>query len=172
MLCLTNITKMRQTITAILILTFTTSCKGQNSFVEKRLKTADKFVECLSNNTPDKILKYTYPDVDDKIADKESRNFHVNRAYKLIKTFGLPSKDKWIIKYDPQNNFERLLITIPIFKGYDSTSNLLQADIVMAFPPPQISDKIYKYEIQGKYDIKQTKPLIPPPAIDTSKRQE
>lgn len=42
----------------------------------------------------------------------------------------------------------------------------------MAFPPPQISDRIYKYVIQGKYDITQTKPLIPPPTIDTLKRQE
>jgi hypothetical protein len=137
--------------------------------VEARLKTADKFIECLANNTPDKILDYTYPDVDHKINDKESRDFYVNKASKFIKKFGLPPKDKWTIKYDPQNNFERLLITIPIFKGYDSTFNLLQADIVISFPPPQISDKIYHYEIEDKYDIKQTKPLLAPQPIDTSK---
>jgi hypothetical protein len=162
---------MRRTIAIILILTFFISCKGKNSFVETRLKTADKFVECLANNTPDKILDYTYPHVDHKINDKESRDFYVNKASKFIKKFGLPPKGKWTIKYDPQNNFERLLITIPIFKGYDSTFNLLQADIVIAFPPPQISDKIYNYEIEDKYDIKQTKPLLAPQPIGTTKKE-
>ncbi len=151
------------------ILPLLASCKGQDPFVESRLKIADKFLDCLKNNTPDKILDYTYPNVDYKIKDKESRDFYVNKAYKFIKKFGLPPKDKWMIKYDPQNNFQRLLITIPVFKGYDSTFNLLQADIVLAFPPPQISDKIYHYEIEDKYEIKTTEPLFAPEPIDTSK---
>src|SRR5436309_2431449 len=116
-------------------------CKGQDSFVESRLRTADKFIECLKNNKTDKIFDYTYPDVDHKINNKEFRDFYVGKAYKLIKKFGLPPKDKWIITYNPKNNFERLLITIPLFKGYDSTLDLLKADIVIYFPPPELSDK-------------------------------
>ena len=163
---------MRQIIVFILILIFITSCNEQNAFVDTRLKTADKFIECLANNTPDKILNYTYPDVDHKINNKESRDFHVNKASSFIKKFGLPPKAKWVIKYDPQNNFERLLITIPIFKGYDSAFNLLRADLVIAFPPPQISVRIYHYEIQDEYDINQTKPTLAPELIDTTKKQE
>jgi hypothetical protein len=153
----------------LLILTVLSSCKGQDRFVEDRLKTVDKFINCLKNNTPDKILDFTYPDVDDKISNKESRNFNVNKAYKFIETFGLPPKGKWVIKYDPKNNFERLLITIPVFKGHDTTSNLLQADIVIKFPPPQISDKIYSYEILGKYAVTLTIPVQASPSTDTSK---
>ena len=167
---LNDITNMRRRILIIFFLTFLTSCKGQHSFIEARLNTANKFIEGLVKNTPDKILDYTYPDVDHKINDKESRDFYVNKASKFIKKFGLPPKDRWIIKYDPENNFERLLITIPVFKGYDSTFNLLQANIVIAFPPPQISDKIFHYEIEDKYDIKQTKPLLAPQPIDTTKQ--
>jgi hypothetical protein len=115
---------MRRTIAIILILTTFTSCNGQDSFVETRFKTADKFLQCLANNTPDKILDYTYPDIDHKINKKESRNFYVNKASKFINKFGLPPKHKWTINHDPQNNFERLLIIIPIFKGYDSSFNL------------------------------------------------
>ena len=80
MLCQTTITDMRRTIAIILILTFFTCCKGQDSFVEARLKTADKFIECLANNTPGKILDYTYPNVDHKINDKESRDFYGNEV--------------------------------------------------------------------------------------------
>lgn len=171
MQCDTTITIMRQIIFSFLILTFISSCCGQNSFVESRQKTAEIFVECLSNNTPDKILELTYHDIDDKINDKESRDFYVNKAYKFIKKFGLPTKDKWIVKYDPQNNFERLQITIPIFKGYDSTFNLLQADILIVFPPPQISDKIYRYEIIDKYDFSKMKPTVAPPTMDTTRNE-
>src|SRR5262249_14733844 len=130
-----------------------------------------KFVDCLKHNNPDKILDYTYPEVDDKIDDKETRDFQVNKAYGLIKKFGLPAKDKWIIKYDPQNNFERLVITIPIFKGHDASLNLLQADIVIRFPPPQVSDKIYSYDIADKYVIRPTEPVPQIPSRDTTKKR-
>ncbi|MFI5406732.1 MAG: hypothetical protein ACHQ1D_09500 [Nitrososphaerales archaeon] len=145
----------------IFILILFCSCKGQDPFVEKRLKTVDKFLECLQNNTPDKILEYTYPGVDHNIDNKELRDFHINKAYRLITKFGLPPKDKWVIKYDPKNNFDRLLITIPLFKGNDTSLNLLQADIIIAFPPGQISDKIYRYEIADKYTL--GRPIEAPP---------
>jgi hypothetical protein len=138
------------------------SCRGQNAFVEDRLKTADKFIECLKNNTPDKILDYSYKGVEDKIDNKESRDFYVSKASKFINKFGLPPKDKWLIKYNAEDAFDRLRITIPIFEGYDTEFNLLKADIVIAFPPPQISDKIYRYEIVDRYkpELIQAPPLI------------
>jgi hypothetical protein len=161
---------MRKITFIFFTLTFIASCSGPNSFVESRQKTAEKFVDCLLNNTPDKILELTYHDLDHKINDKELRYFYVNKAHKFIKKFGLPTKDKWIVNYDPQNNFERLQITIPIFKGYDSTFNLLQADIVIVFPPPQISNKIYKYEIADKYDFSKMKPTVASQTKDTTRK--
>jgi len=152
-----------------LILILLTSCTGQGSFVSARLETAEQFVDCLKKNTPDKILDYSYPNVDHKIRDKESRDFYVNKAYQFIKKFGLPPREKWLVKYDPHNNFERLVITIPIFKGFDSTFNLLRADIVLVFPPPQISDKIYHYDIDDAYKISR---IDPPAAIDTLTRSK
>jgi|SRR4030095_12977573 len=162
---------MQKIFTAVFILAVLFSCNSQESFVESRLRTADKFIECLKNNAPDRILDYTYPDVDHKINNKESRDFYVNKAYEFIKKFGLPPKNKWIIKFDPQNNFERLLITIPLFKGYDPEFNLLKANLVIAFPPPQISDKIYHYDIQDMYSMSPTKPPPDPRSIDTSGKE-
>jgi len=158
---------MRQIFANLLILTILFSCKEHNSFVEERLNIVDSFVACLTTNTPDKILAFTYPDADHKINDKEFRDFYVNKASKFIKKFGLPPKKEWVFKYDPQNNFDRLLVRIPVFKGYDSALNLLKADIIIAFPPPQISDKIYRYEIEDEY-IGSTI-LAAPQIIDTAK---
>ena len=137
------------------------------------MKTAEGFVVCLKNNTPDKILEYTYPDVDQKIYDKEFRETTVNNAFKLINKYGLPPKRKWKIHYDPKNNYERLEIKITLFKGYDSTNYIRQSEIVILFPPPQISDKIYSYDIQNIYDtakLMEAMPIIPAPSIDTTKR--
>jgi len=159
---------MRHPISILLILVILTSCKRQNKLVEERLKTVDKFVQCLANNTPDKILDYTYPYIDDKISNKEFRDFYVNKAFEFIKKFGLPSKDKWIINYNLQNNSD-IVITIPLFKGYDTTYNLLKADIVLTFPPPQMGDKIYKYEIADKY---KPEPLDNAPLSDTIKSKK
>jgi len=143
---------LRNTIVFLFGLLLFVSCNENESFVEARIKTAEKFVECLKNNTPDKILNYTYRDTDDKIDNKESREGAVKRAYNYISKFGLPSKDKWVIKYDPHNNFDRLLVRIPIFKGHDTTLKIRRVDIVIAFPPPQISRKIYRYEIEEDFD--------------------
>ncbi len=149
-------------MTTLLVLTLILSCKSPNNFVETRLKTAEKFISCLKNNEPEKILDFTYHEADFNINNKEFRDFNVNKAFKFIAKFGIPSKDKWIIKYDPSNNFDRLLITIPLFKGYDSTFNLIQADIVLAFPPPEISDQIYRYEIADNYDASRMSPTLAP----------
>ena len=141
---------MRHTI--ILLILFLASCKDKEPFVQSRLKTADKFLECLKQNRPNYILDYTYHDVDYKISEKQAREFYVDKASQFIKKFGLPPKEKWIVNYDPKNNFERLIITIPLFKGYDTAFRLLKASLVLTFPPPQISSKIYRYDIDAEYE--------------------
>ena len=152
-----------QKISAILFLLIVLrSCEPPNLFVESRLKTAEKFVECLVKNQSDKILDFSDAHVDYNISDKESRDFYVKKASTFINHFGLPPTSKWIVKHDLQNNFERLVITIPIFKGYDSTFNLLQADIVLVFPPPQIGDKIYKFDVADQYDFSKMGPILAP----------
>ena len=65
------------------------SCMGQDAFIGNRVNTSDKFIECLMHITPNKILSYRYPNVDDKICNKNSRDFYVSTALKFIKKFGL-----------------------------------------------------------------------------------
>lgn len=153
---------MRQYLIAIFILTTLLSCESQDKFIENRLETANKFVECLAKNNSDKILEYSYTASDYNLKDKESRDIYVNKAFHYISKFGLPSKEKQVIKYDPKNNFHRLTVRIPIFKGYDSVLNLIQIDIVLAFPPPRVSDKIYSFEINEVHDHNRLKPTLSP----------
>jgi hypothetical protein len=137
----------------ILLLVILLSCNTQNSFVTERIKTAEKFLNCLENNQSDSILKYSIIGANVFIDDKELRDFHVNVAHQYIQKYSLPSKEKWKINYNPNNNFERLIITIPLFKGRDSTSSSSQINIRLFFPPQQIGDKIYKYEVDNQPEI-------------------
>jgi hypothetical protein len=150
---------MKQAITITLILIVLISCDTHDSFIESRLKTAEKFIDCLKNNMPDKMMEYCYPDIINYSETKEMRAAKVKSASEIISKFGLPSKKTWIIKYDPQNNFERLVITIPFFEGLDTALNLAKAKIIVAFPPYQISDKVYKYEIETPFIPKSNQPV-------------
>ena len=51
---------MKRLVPAILALTLFISCKGQDAFIETRLKTAEKFIDCLKDNRPDKVINHTY----------------------------------------------------------------------------------------------------------------
>src|ERR1043166_3330980 len=104
----------------LLLLLIYVSCIEQTPFVRSRMITADKFIDCLKNNTPAKAYELAYRSI---TVTRTERiwTFYVNRAYALIKKFSIPPKEKWVIKYDTKNDFDRLLITIPLFSGYDST---------------------------------------------------
>ena len=162
---------MKHSTLCIFAVAIILSCEQKNSFVETRLQDVKLFLECLSTNTPDKILEITDTTACFMINDKEFRDFYVAKAYKLIKRFGLPPRNTWIIKYDPKNNFERLSVTIPLFKGYDSILNLVQAEILVAFPPPQIGNKIYKYEIHEEFDRTKLKPTQAVPSYNSTKNK-
>ena len=126
--------------------------------------TADKFIDCLKNNTPAKAYELAYRSITVN-RDESIWTFYVNRAYALIKKFSIPPKEKWVIKHDTKNDFDRLLITIPLFSGYDATEHLRKASIILAFPPPEISDKLYRFEVEEQHD---PTPTIAPPWADTT----
>lgn len=118
------------------------SCNSKDPFVQQRMPTARSFLNCL-----------------------------VNEASKLIRQFGLPAEDKWIIKHDPGNNFERLVIIIPLFKGHDTASGLKEANILLTFPPAEISDKIYQYEVNTEYDPDDSQPVLGPKPASSYQRR-
>ncbi|RZK01547.1 MAG: hypothetical protein EOO43_24360, partial [Flavobacterium sp.] len=109
---------MPKLIAFLSVLTTLFSCFDKDSYIKSRLETSEKFINCLRTNKPDKILDFTYNELNTNISDKEMRDDYVNKAYKLIRKFGLPSQKKWIVKYNRQDKFKRLIISVPLFKGY------------------------------------------------------
>lgn len=142
------------TILGLLIL----SCKGQNSFVDKRVESTTRILISLKENEPDKILDYTYAGANN-INEREIRVHLVQRISKVINKYGIPDKSKWIISHNPSNNFERLVIVIPLFQAYDSTFNLENGGISVTYPPQEISDRMTTLELVGKSRLTETIPL-------------
>ncbi len=141
-------------IFAILFLTTLTACKQQDPFVKSRLRTAEQFVDCLKKNQPDSILLYSIHGASQYIDDKGFKEISVKIAYDLIKEYGLPPKNKWEIKYDPKNNFERLTVAIPFPK--------IGKVIYLFFPPPEIGDKVYNFEIGPNIINAKDAQIVPP----------
>ena len=103
-------------------------------------------------------MDYTYADANN-IDDKETREYRVNRLSSMINKYGIPDTSKWEIKHNPNDNFKRLVITIPLFKEYDSIFNLENGGISITFPPQQISNKMTNLEIVGKSKLIPTIPV-------------
>lgn len=145
---------------------FTFGCSSQSTEKDKKLAEVEKFVGYLKENKPDEIYEMAYhEDHENSVTDKESREFYVAQAAELIKKNGLPPKAKWVYSYEPNNIIQRHRFKIPL--QYDSISQKLCIELVIAFPPPEISNKIFKFTIDRNLDCIKFEPPIPI-KLDTS----
>ncbi len=150
----------------VFFLFFTFGCSSQSTEKDKNFAEVEKFVGYLKENKPDEIYKMAYHvEHENSLTDKESREFYVAQAAELIKKNGLPPKEKWIYSYEPNNIIQRHTFRIPL--QYDTISNKLCVELAIAFPPPQISDKIFEFRIDRNLDCIKFEPPIPL-KIDTS----
>lgn len=148
----------------IILLLLLSSCK--EDFVKSRLTTTRLFLKCLSSNRPELIGFITYSGVDDNIDDPARRKTQFANGHEVIKRFGIPPEEQWIIQSDPDNNIESMRVTIPLFKGYDSVLKVKSVNIVVKFPPKWVSKKIYAYDIERDIDwskVKFERPTGPMP---------
>ena len=143
------------TLLNVIILTTLTCCVEPRSKKNLKEKDAEKFVELLKKNDQKGVYDLCYhSNYRDNITDESTRTMYVKSAYELIDKYGIPHKDKWIFHHDPNDKFDRYTITIPLFSGFDISNSLKSAEIIISFPPEQISDKIYRYEVKAEYDYK------------------
>ena len=141
---------------------FILGCSSQSTEKDKKMAEVEKFVGYLRENKPDEIYKMAYHvEHENSITDKESREFYVAQASELIKKNGLPPKQKWIYSYEPNNIIQRHRFKIPL--QYDSLKNKLCIELVIAFPPPEISNKIFEFTIDKNLDCIKFEPTIPLP---------
>jgi hypothetical protein len=135
------------TILPVLLLLGITSCNdANNSFGPERKKAVEQFVQHLKNNNPQGVYEMTWHgDMPDNITNEELRRRDVVRASEMISQYGLPPRQQWRYTADTGNAAAPYSVTITLLEK----SNTEQARIYIAFPPPEVSDKIYRYIIIG-----------------------
>lgn len=138
------------------------SCKSQDDN-KNRIQTAAKLVEYLKTKDTNSIVHLI------GTSDLKGAGKTISFIYdecKLISEYfsryGYPSIKSFQLKEFPNNMFDNSIVTIPIFKGRDTTNNLLEAYIEVSFAPPSIIpyNKIKTYRIISNYDNKRFK-IVP-----------
>lgn len=136
-------------------------CNGQQN-KDNKMEAAKMFVSYLEKNDTASIYRMCYITSE---REKELRlsSFELNRAHEFFKKHGVPDVSKWIVTSNPNEPFEGAKIIIPIFSGIDTTYSvdLLKADLVIFFPPAEVSKKIYRFELNTQFDLTQIRTVGP-----------
>jgi hypothetical protein len=140
---------------SIIYLSFLTlisfSCASQSSEKDKKIVEVEKFVLFLMDNKPDKIYKMVYHfDSENVVTNDELREAYVAQVSKILKANGLPPKEKWIYNFEPNNQLNPYTFKLPL--SYDPVSNKLCNELLIKFPPLEISDKISDFSIETNMD--------------------
>ena len=126
----------------IITLLLNYSCKSQKTDNDLKAETTEKFINQIKINNPDSVFSMTFNRM--SFQDDEHKLFELNAASKLLKQYGVAPRNKWKVESDPNNNFDRVKFTIPILNNTNPATYL-----IVSFPPPEISEKIGWYRIEG-----------------------
>lgn len=77
----------------------------------------------------------------------------------LFEKYGQPNSKDFIIKDYSGNSLYSTVIIVPLFKGVDTSNNLLEARIEIFFAPDNIlpATKIATYNLEQKFDMSKMK---------------
>ncbi len=146
------------TLTIILWCVIFCSCSGQ-----KKDKYVDTVLQCFKTNNEQKLYEISYHinEGSNGIANDAYRKQYVRVVSGLIAKYGIPPKNKWYVKQGPARTYS---LNIPIFSGKDTTSRLLESILVLQFPPPNVSYKVFDFSLNNKYELND-EPILAPPLI-------
>lgn len=126
----------------ICILSF--SCKSQ----ESALAISDDFMTCVKNIDTVGFLKLMpqYTGKKSRIIDFYFRSKTISN---LLKKYGVPEKQKFIVSNDDILGKGYTVVTIPIFIGYDTVANLKNFYFILRFYPDDSNNgsHISSYEL-------------------------
>lgn len=133
-------------------------CSGQ-----EKDKYVDTVLQCFKANNEQKLYEISYHinERSNGITNDAYRKQYVRTVSERIAKYGIPPKDKWYVKQGAAGSYS---LNIPIFSGQDATSHLLESVLVLQFPPPNVSYKVYDFRLNNKYELKD-EPILAPPAI-------
>lgn len=135
-------------------ISFLMCCNSDKNPKAEIMRTSKKFLMSISERDSTQfkkligIRKFNITSVNDELLlDKmEKCEIFFNKF--------LPTNNFKIIITDKYDELSRRLVEVPIFKGYDSSSKLMDAKLIIFFGPPQIIplSKVSDFELVCEYD--------------------
>jgi hypothetical protein len=126
------------------------SCNGQQIKYQQQIVSTQKLLDYFMSNDTAKVrsligIKSRYLS-----EDLSGLAFKVNLASNLINKYGIPSKDKFVIKEYPSNDYQQVDIIIPMFEGQDK--ELREVYITVSFFKYLPPEKIASFDIRTERD--------------------
>ena len=135
------------------------SCSQQLSNKDRIYKVTDIFLKYIKEGNEQQVYDMAYHvDYPNNITSPNKRKDMVEKVSDLINKFGLPSHDKWIFKRTALD-YE---VHIPISNYNDTNTVLKNVEIIISFPPPKVSNKIFDFDFDGDLDTSKLKPVMAP----------
>jgi hypothetical protein len=132
------------------LIVFLGACNDYRSKYEGQYNLVHNLLIAFSNNDSVKVKRMLGVRLNSLNSDDHMLNFEVNKAYELIKLFGIPGENKYLVKeYDPKDP-KLADITIPIFKG--KSGSLREATIDVFFVKYLPKNKIMYFKVNTDYE--------------------
>jgi hypothetical protein len=122
-------------------------------------------VNCSKNDTS-AVKNMIGVKLEDVGLDNETLIWNVNRANKLLKEYGMPSENNFILKEYEERNPQLLDVTVPILKN--GKGKLKDAEMTISFVKYLPPTKILDFSIKTTYETIPIKPTEPAPLDSTN----
>ena len=137
-------------ILIVVVLLPLSSCNSKHGPI-KRQDVVQEFLSLIKNRKYDeaKYMIYKNPYTANSYPLLVS---NIGRSTEILVKYGVPLQDKWTIEYDTAGIVKIETFVIPIFKGFDSVSNLEEASARISFDYTGsfIGDSIYSYQLNAR----------------------
>ena len=128
----------------ILTFSFACSCKTEKTDLDLKMEVVEKFIVQLKSNNPDSVFSMVFNKM--SFEDEEHKLFNLKADARILNKYGVVAKENWKVENNPNNNHDRVKFIIPIADD----KNPPTYHLIVSFPPPEISEKIGWYRIEGE----------------------
>lgn len=144
----------RLVIIAVLICLITVYCNNPSAKYHQQIEVVKTLlINCMKNDTS-AVKNMMGVHLEDIGSDNETLIWNVSRANKLLKEYGMPDENKFLLKEYEEKNPELLDVTVPILK--EGKGRLKDAKITIAFVKWIPSDKIINFHVNTTYEPTKT----------------
>jgi len=129
------------------------SCKNQNRTNDKFI-TVNNLIGCIQKKDTSCVINMLGSGLKNGGKSPELIGEDFKRINELLGKYGIPNERSYIVVEDKTDKWVRTIVSIPVFNGRDSVTNLLNARIEVSFAPIEImpSSKIFTYQLIEQFD--------------------